>query len=147
MSAGSGHRLLRERNLLLVTAVAEGATALSVLMAPAVVSTLLLGSAQSASETRFFERVTGAALLCISVACWLSRRGDQKQGQRGLLAGLLVYNVATLLTLAYAGVFAGARGLLLWPATLYHAALAAWCAACLYGPRSVRYGLSGNAGM
>ena len=49
---------------------------------------------------------------------------------RGLLAGLLVYNIGACVVLAYIGAGLGLSGPLLWPAVLLHAALTVWTLVC-----------------
>jgi hypothetical protein len=51
--------------------------------------------------------------------------------QRRLLTGLLVYNVAASMLLAFAGAVLKMMGVLLWPAVAAHAILAVWCFHCL----------------
>jgi hypothetical protein len=65
---------------------------------------------------------------------WPTRHDARTPAQLGVLAGLLTYNVLAALLLAFAGAGLKMAGVLLWPAVVYHAALATWCAACL--PRS-----------
>jgi hypothetical protein len=48
-----------------------------------------------------------------------------------LLTGILIYNVAAAILLAYAGVALKMIGVLLWPAVAIHAILAIWCFGCL----------------
>ena len=120
--------------LLLVTAVAEAATGVGLLAIPTVVSTLLLGSGEIASQTLFFERVAGAALLCIGVASWLSKSDSQSAALRGQLVGLTIYNGLAAIVLAYGGIGLKMAGILLWPAFVFHAALTVWCFACLRAP-------------
>ena len=44
---------------------------------------------------------------------------------------MLLYNVATVAVLAFAGVGLELHGMLLWPAVILHAVMAVWCVACL----------------
>jgi hypothetical protein len=76
-------------------------------------------------------RVGGAAVLSIGVSCWLARNDHQGRAAKGLVAGLLLYNIAAVAVLAYAGIGLGLSGIGLWPAVVLHAVLAAWCIACL----------------
>ena len=46
-----------------------------------------------------------------------------------MLVGLLTYNVLAALVLAFAGAVLSMVGMALWPAVVYHATLAVWCAA------------------
>ena len=117
--------------LLIVTAVAEAGTGLVLLVLPSLPLVLLLGVEQASLETIFVTRLAGAALLAIGVACWLARNDHGRTAQRGLLTGLLVYDVAAAALLAYAGLALSMVGLALWPAVVLHAALAIWCILCL----------------
>jgi hypothetical protein len=76
-------------------------------------------------------RLAGAALLAIGIACWLARNDHGRAAQIGLLAGVLIYDVAAAALLAYAGLVLHMVGLALWPAVVLHAALAFWCIVCL----------------
>lgn len=123
--------LLSRSFLLGVIGVAEVATGTGLLLVPAVVSTLLLGSGAISPEMLLFARVGGAALLCIGIASWLSRSDDQSVALRGLLIGLTIWNGLAAVVLAYAGLALKLTGVLLWPAILIHLLLGAWCLACL----------------
>jgi hypothetical protein len=122
------------RLLLILTACAEGATGLCLLIAPALAFDLLLGAGDHPAETLFVGRFAGAALAGIGVASWMSGRSERDAVAAGLLYGLGTYNVAASMLLAYGGAAQGFSGILLWPATLTHAGLAAWCIARLRRP-------------
>jgi hypothetical protein len=119
--------------LLIVTSVVEVGAGLVLLAWPTAPLWLLLGVAQPAPETAWVARVAGAALLAIGVACWLGRKGPGHPAQFGLLAGVLLYDLAAAVLLACAGLFAGLVGVALWPVVLLHAGLASWCVVCLRG--------------
>jgi hypothetical protein len=121
---------MRVTPLLIVTAFVETGTGLLLLVWPALVFALLLGWRQAASDTLLIGRVAGAAVLSIGVASWPARHGARTPAQPGVLAGLLTYNVLAALLLAFAGAGLKMAGVMLWPAVVYHAALAAWCVAC-----------------
>jgi hypothetical protein len=97
---------------------------------PSIPMALLLGVQQGSPETPFFARIAGAALLAIGITCWLARNGKPGSAQPGLLTGVLTYDVAAVLILAYTGLSLSPVGIALWPAVLAHAALALWCVAC-----------------
>ena len=68
--------------------------------------------------------------FAIGIACWLRRSDQYSAAQNGLLASILIYNVAAAAILTYTG-YGGLVGIALWPAILVHSALAVWCVACL----------------
>jgi hypothetical protein len=119
------------KNLLTVTAGIEAATGLALLGLPSLVVSLLLGGSLDTPAALVVARVTGAALLSLGVACWLARNDEKSRAAVGVVTAMLMYNVAAVAVLAYAGIGLGLSGIGLWPAVLLHAALAAWCIACL----------------
>lgn len=76
-------------------------------------------------------RVGGAGLLALGVACWCARGDSHSRAAKGLVAAMLLYNVATVAILAFAGAGLGLHGVLLWPGVVLHAIMALWCIACL----------------
>ena len=125
---------MRLTPLMIVTALVETATGLLLLVWPGLVFALLLGWRQAALETLLIGRVAGAGVISIGVASWPARHDARTPAQLGVLAGLLTYNVLAALLLAFAGAGLKMSGVLLWPAVVYHVALAVWCVTCL--PRS-----------
>ena len=119
------------KSLLIGTAAVETATGLALLGLPVLVVSLLLGRSLNMTEALVTARVAGEGLLALGVACWLARNDAQSRAARGLVAAMLLYNVATVVVLVYAGMGLGLIGIGLWPAVLLHAALAMWCIACL----------------
>jgi hypothetical protein len=122
--------------LLKLTAILEAATGLALIAVPALVVRLLLGGEISGASIPL-GRVAGAALLALGVACWLARDDTQSRAARGLVVAMLIYNIAATAVLAFAGIGSGLHGVVLWPAVVLHAAMAAWCGACLRrGPQN-----------
>ena len=117
--------------LLKLTALIEAATGLGLISLPSVVVRLLLGSPLDRSAAVMLGRVAGSALLALGVACWLARDDGQSRAARGLVAAMLLYNVAVVALLVFAGVGLGLRGLAWWPAVILHAVMAVWCIVCL----------------
>ena len=117
--------------LLKLTAIIETATGLGLMAVPSVVVRLLLDSALDTSAAVMLGRVAGAALLALGVACWLARDDTQSRATRGLVVAMLMYNIPATAVLAFAGIGLGLHGVALWPAVVLHAAMGAWCGACL----------------
>jgi hypothetical protein len=120
--------------LFVVTAVSEAATGLVAVVSPPLVVRLLL-SAEVTGAGVVISRVAGAALVAIGAACWLARNERQGAALRGLLTGVLIYDVVVAALLAHAGLGLGMSGIVLWPAVVAHGALGVWCARCLGSPR------------
>jgi hypothetical protein len=97
---------------LIFAAVAEAATGLALLFVPSLVGQLLLG-VEFTGTTIPVARVAGIALIGLGIACWPGPP----------LVGMLIYDAAVALYLAYVGFVDGLTGRLLWPAVLVHAIL------------------------
>ena len=102
------------KKVLILAAVAEGATGLALLIVPSLVSQLLLG-AELSGVAVVVARVAGIALVSLSVACWPGTP----------LIGMLTYSAAVTLYLAYIGFAGGLSGALLWLAVVLHVILTA----------------------
>jgi hypothetical protein len=122
---------MRSTALMTVTAFVETGTGLLLLIWPALVFALLLGWRQAGPETLLIGRLAGAGVISIGVACWPARRDTRSPAQLGVLAALLTYNVLAGIVLMFAGTALRMAGIALWPAVVYHTALAVWCVACL----------------
>jgi hypothetical protein len=119
------------KSLLLVTALAEGATGVALLAIPAEVVLLLLGVPLETPAAVTAGRLVGSALFALGAACALALRNEKSPAVIGLTTALTMYHVLAAIVLAYAGIAIGLTGDLLWPAVLVHAAMAGWCVACL----------------
>jgi hypothetical protein len=117
--------------LLKLSALLEATTGLGLIAVPTVVVRLLLGSPLDTYAAVTLGRVAGVALLTLGTACWLARDDAQSHAARGLVAAMLLYNVATVAVLAFAGIGFGLHGVALWPAVVLHAVMTVWCVACL----------------
>lgn len=111
------------KSVLMFSAVGEAATGIALLIVPSVVAELLFGEPVVGAGAAA-ARVAGIALIALGLACW----------QRSPLVGMLAYNVAVTLYLAYLAAAGGLTGVLLWPAVALHAVfsillLRAWLAA------------------
>jgi hypothetical protein len=118
------------KSLLSITGVLEAATGLALLVMPSVVIELLLGAAPGTPVGVTVSRVVGAAMLALGVACWLAREDAASRAAKGLVAAMLLYNVAVVAVLVLARLF----GIAFWPVVLGHAGLAVWCIVGLSTP-------------
>ena len=118
------------KQLLAVTAVIEIGAGLAMLVAPTVVAQLLLGAGIS-GETIPIGRLAGVALLALGIACWLARGDTESRAARGLVVGMLVYNIGAAGIFGAAGNQAHTLGIALWPVVILHTFMAVWCASLL----------------
>jgi hypothetical protein len=102
------------KGVLVLAAVGEVAAGAALLIAPSLVGQWLFG-AELTGVAMTVARLAGIALIALGVACWPSTP----------LGGMLIYNAAVTLFLAYVGVAGGSTGMLLWPAVVLHAILTA----------------------
>jgi hypothetical protein len=112
------------KSVLIFAAVAEAATGLALLVVPSLVGQLLLGEDLTGVAIPV-ARVTGIALIGLSVACWPGPP----------LVGMLIYSTLVALYLAYLGFEVGLTGILLWPAVVVHAILTALFTWALQGKK------------
>jgi hypothetical protein len=97
------------KRLLVFTAIIEAATGVGLLFVPSLVGYLLLGI----ELTGVIVRVAGIALIALAVACWPGPP----------MLGMLIYNAAVALYLAYIGLSGDSSGVLLWPVVILHAVM------------------------
>jgi len=97
------------RVVLVLAALAEGATGVALLIVPSLVGSLLLGD-ELTGIAATIARVTGIALIALAVACWPGPP----------LIAMLMYSGAVTLYLGYVGFATSWTGLLLWPAVVLH---------------------------
>jgi hypothetical protein len=122
------------KNLLTVTAIIEAGAGLALLGLPSVTASLLVGAPLEAAAALTLARVGGAAILALAIICWLTRDASSLVS-RGLLMAMTFYNIAVAAVLVLADFGHGLHGILLWPAVLFHVAMAAWCAATMFRNR------------
>jgi hypothetical protein len=115
------------QNLLVVTAVSEGATGLLLLALPSRLAALLLGSSLDAPAALTVARVAGVALVALAVTCWLARHDGQSRSARGLVGAMVLYHMGVAIVLAYASIGFALSGMGLWPTVLFHLAMTVWC--------------------
>lgn len=123
------------KRLLMVTAWAEAATGLALVLSPSVPASMLFGASLDTPTELVFARIAGGALLSIGAACWLSRNEEKSRAATGLVAALSLYNAAAIAILVHAGLSLGLSGIGLWPAVVLHVGLAGWCISCLLNRR------------
>ena len=102
------------KKVLILAAIAEGMTGLALLVVPSFVGWLLF-SEELTGAGMLAGRVTGIALIALSVACWPGPP----------VAGMLIYSAAVAMYRAYVGLAGGMTGILLWPAVVLHLVLTA----------------------
>lgn len=100
------------KRALAVSAFAEVATGLALLIVPSFVGQMLLGEELSGVAATV-ARVAGIALIALGLACWPGTP----------LVGMLTYSAAVTLYLAYVGFADSLTGILLWPAVAVHTVL------------------------
>jgi hypothetical protein len=116
--------------LLKLTAVIEAATGLGLIIVPALVVRLLLGSELLGAGIPV-GRLAGVALLALGIACWLATSDTQSCAARGIVSAMVLYNIGAVLILTAAGIHSQQIGIALWPAVILHTAMAVWCITCL----------------
>ncbi|MEO7201161.1 MAG: hypothetical protein ABI431_00845 [Candidatus Tumulicola sp.] len=107
--------------LITFSAGVEAATGIVLIVDPSLVARLLLGTELSAGGEAV-GRVAGFALLALGLACW-PQPGPPSRATPAV-RGLLAYNALAAIFFLYVGFRREFMGLLLWPATVLHAALA-----------------------
>jgi hypothetical protein len=125
--------------LLTTTVVIELGAGLALLCCPSAMVTIVVGVLLETPADLTVARVGGAGLFALGLACWLARGDPQSRTARGLVAAMLVYDVAAVAVLTFAGIGFGLRGVALWAAVILHAVITIWCVACLlHSPRSAK---------
>jgi hypothetical protein len=112
--------------LLIIAAVLEAATGLTLLLMPIVAVSVLLGAPLDTPTGLVAARIAGAALVALAIACWRARNGERGSPATGVVEALLFYNFATVMVLVYAGIRLNLHGALLWPAIVLHLCFGAW---------------------
>jgi quinol-cytochrome oxidoreductase complex cytochrome b subunit len=112
-----------------VAAVIEAGAGLALLGLPSFTAALLLGTPLESAAAVSLARVGGAAIVALAIVCWLARRDVRSPASQGVVAALLFYNLVVAGVLAFAGFGHDLHGILLWPAVVFHIAMAVWCVA------------------
>ena len=118
------------RLFLSVTGVVEAATGVALLLAPGLLIEVLLGAAPDTPVGTTAARVAGAAVLSLSVACWLARDDLALKAVKGLVIAMLFYNFAVVAILVLGWLRHGIAGTAFWPVVAAHIVLGVWSIAC-----------------
>src|SRR6267154_2059013 len=111
------------KSLLKVTSVVEALTGAALVVAPALLVSVLMGASLEGSGSLIVARITGFALLSLAIACWQS----QTENTTAIIQAMLFYNITIALLLGYCVFGEKFSGVGLWPAIILHAGLAIWC--------------------
>ena len=117
-----GASLNARRRVLAFSAIVEAVTGLALIVAPALVVKLLLGT-NDFGQLLPVARCFGVALLGLALACWPNGLSAAGKGSPAL-RGMLTYNLLIAFFLAYLGAVERIGGILLWPAVALHAVVA-----------------------
>lgn len=108
------------RYLVKAAAWLEVIVGLALIAAPDLPSRLLLGAGLDGAGVPV-ARFAGIALLALGCTCLFTAAA----APRGALWGLYIFNAAASILLAWVGLATPWHGVLLWPAVILHAAIAA----------------------
>jgi len=100
------------KKVLIFAAAAEATTGAALLITPSLVGQLFFGEDLTGVAIPV-ARVAGIALIALAIACWPGPP----------LAGMLTYNAAVTVYLAYLGFAGGLPGIFLWPVVALHLVL------------------------
>lgn len=97
---------------------------------------ILLGSPMDTPAAVIIGRLAGVALLSLAVACWLARSDAHSRAASGIVAAMLLYNVAAAVLLGMAGLRPESAHRIVWALAILHVSMAAWCMARLRSGRA-----------
>ena len=121
--------------LLIIAAVLEAVTGLTLLLIPTVAVSALLGAPLDTATGLVAARIAGAALVALAIACWRARNGGGRSPATGVVEAMLFYDFAAAMVLVYAGIRLDLRSALLWPTIVLHFCLGVWCVSNLWFSR------------
>ena len=98
---------------LLATALVEAATGLCLIFLPTILFAVQLGLDDPTVDAIFVGHLAGVALFAIGIASWIARVDTRTPAQFGLLTGILIYDAAASMLLAFAGSILKMIGILL----------------------------------
>jgi hypothetical protein len=119
------------KKLLLVSAAVELGAGAALLLVPSLFVGFLIGGTLDSPAALAVARLAGAALVTLGLICWFASRDPLSRAAAGIVAALLFYNAIAVGILLYVTLGVGLTGFGAWPAIIVHAALAAWCLACV----------------
>ncbi len=119
------------KNLLMVSAAVEVGAGIALLAVPLVIVGLLIGTELDSPTALAIARLAGAALVTLGLVCWFASRDPGSRAAHGVVTAMLLYNLMAVAILLYVRMGVGLGGPGTWPAIVVHAALAAWCLACI----------------
>ena len=112
---------MNARALINFSAVVESLTGLSLLLLPALVIRLMLGSDLDQAGYAV-ARIFGVALISLSVAAWETPEIVIRKNTR---IGICLFNIGAAVLLATVALYAGLSGPLLWPIAAFHGLIGA----------------------
>src|SRR5271165_4202527 len=96
--------------LLTTTACIEVAAGIALLAVPAWLASLLFGAPLDGLAGLVLTRLAGAALVSLGVVCWFGRRDANSGAAAGIVAAMLLYNLAAVVLLVTARFWLGMSG-------------------------------------
>ncbi len=112
------------KKLLVVTAIFEGITGVSLITFPTTVVTALLGAESLNVIAVTVARITGAAILSLAAACWFFR---ENENNTDMVKTMIIYNIGAISILLHSKLALDLRGIGLLPTIFSHLILLAWC--------------------
>jgi len=116
------------QKVLALACAVEAATGLGLVVAPALVASLLLGAGLDGIAATVGQ-LAGITVIALAISCW------PQAGNNRAYAGMLIYGALIALLLAEAGSTGAASGALLWPAVIFHIVMSALLAVAWAGNR------------
>jgi hypothetical protein len=118
-------------SLFTVTAAIEVGAGLVICLFPSLFVSLVIGGPLQHPAALTIARIGGAGLVALGIACWIANGDSSSRAARGLIVGMVFYNIAAVALFAYAFLGHGLRGFSLWPSAALHTGMAVWCIAFL----------------
>jgi hypothetical protein len=115
------------KKLLIITALVEGMTGLFFLLLPSFMVSVLFDVSLDTQVGLVLGRLAGAALLSLSIACWIAGNDTQSRAALAIVRALLFYNVISIILLTYVYIGLDFCGIGLWPAVILHLIFGLWC--------------------